>query len=365
MIKPSGQLKHKLLREDLMRRLVGMNPGDAFLSVREIMDEFAVSQATVTKAVEGLCEEGLLDRNVGLGTFVTDEVLRHKKGAPPVICLALPRWESSFLIQIENHFSSMANAFGYEAAIMQYDWRENAPQRLPDRKVDALLIIPSGRQMSSQELDKLNAFGKPLAIFGREFKDLAIDSVYSDDNYAGALAASQLLKLGHKKIAAIVSEPRSVVIAARLDGFKTHCAIHGVKVEEIDCGIAHGDFNMAKVYAKTKELLKEGALTQSGLFVTSAPPAMAVLKALYERGVKVPEDISLISCNGDSLSAFFHPSLTVINDPVEKMVEGALKLLLARLSGKGKAEMTKLNHKPELVEGGSCAIAKDLKESKP
>ena len=363
MIKKTGQHKHKILRDDLMRRIVAMNPGQAFLSVREIMEEFGVSQATVSKALESLCEDGLLDKNVGLGTFVTEEVLRHKKGAPPVICIAIPRWESSFLLQIENAFSSLAKPLGYEADIIQFDWRENTPPNLPDRKTDALLIVPAGKQMDSKEIDKLNSLGKPFAIFGRELKDLAIDSIYSDDSYAGTLAASHLLKLGLKKLAIIVTEPRNSVISARMDGFKTHCSIHGLSVEEIDCGIKHGDYNMPKVYERIKELLAKGPLRHDGFFVTSAHPSLSVMKALYEHGVKIPSDVNLISCNGDSLSAFYFPALTVINDPVEEMVRGAVKLLMDRLSGKGPSDAIKLSYRPKLVAGGSCAPAKASQEA--
>ena len=357
MLKASGQLKHKILREDLMRRLLQMKPGDAFLSVREIMEEFDVSQATVSKALEGLCEEGLLIRNVGLGTFVTEEVMRHKKGAPPVICLALPRWESSYYHQVENSFSSIADELGYEADIIQFDWHNKTPQMLPQRKIDALLTIPASLPMEERDIENLRSFGKPLAIFDRQLQGIEVDCVYADERYAGALAANHLLELGHKKLAIIISEPHLNIVAERQEGFNTHCAIHGVKSVCIDCEIKNGESSLPKVYAKVKQTLAEGAFDFTGLFIVSGQPCLAAMKAIAEAGLKIPSEISMISCSGDSLSAYYTPSLTVVNNPLEDMVRGSIRMLLDRIAGKGPANAVKLKYKPELIVGGSCAHA--------
>jgi DNA-binding LacI/PurR family transcriptional regulator len=357
MIKATGQLKHKLLSEDLRRLLVKRSPGEAFLSVREIMDQFDVSQATVTKALETLCEEGLLERNVGQGTFVTEEVLRHKKGSPPVICLAVARWESGYLLQLQNIFSSLASELGFYPEILQFDWREVVPEKLPPRKTDALLVAPSGGKMELKHIERLANYSKHCAVYGHELKELPIDSVFSDENYAGVLAASHLIKLGHRKLAVAMTEPENGITLPRMEGFRSHAALHELQTTLIDCHMKHGDDGLPIIYNKLKGLLKEGAFDATGLFVISSSASLAAIKALHEASLRIPADLSVLSCSGDSLTKYYHPALTVINEPVEDMLRGIVRSLMDRIAGKGVAGGAKLAYKPALFQRESTGPA--------
>ena len=84
--------KSEQLYCELKGQLVARAPGSTFRTVRSIMDDFDVSQATVSSAIQRLTEEGLLRKNGRRSMEVTDAVLRYRKGAKPVYCLAIPRW---------------------------------------------------------------------------------------------------------------------------------------------------------------------------------------------------------------------------------------------------------------------------------
>jgi len=355
MAKPARQPKHRLLCEELRKRLLEMEPGSGFLSVREIMHSFGVSQATVSKALESLCDEGLLETNVGSGTFVTEEVLRHRKGAAPSICLAIPRWESTFFLIIASAFTSACERMGLPYEIIMHDWRELMPSKLPARKIDGMLLVPSSPLFKAEDVVRMKALGKPVAVFGCDMKGMEVDSVYADDVYCGKLAASHLMKLGHRKLCAIVSEPRNRVIEDRIDGFAEQADLVGLKAEIVDCGIVSGDMAPSKVYARMKALLGSGRFDFSGVFVTSAPSALGALKAFNEAGVRIPERLSVIGCTGDSLSQFYYPALTVINEPFQQMVEASLELLLKRIESGGNAPYQSKRLRPELVERESTA----------
>jgi len=344
------QPKHRLLCEELRKRLLKMEPGAGFLSVREIMHSFEVSQATVTKALESLCGEGLLETNVGSGTFVTEEVLRHRKGAAPSICLAIPRWESTFFLIIASAFTSACERMGLPYEIIMHDWRELMPSKLPARKIDGMVLVPSSPLFRAEDVVRIKALGKPVAVFGCDMKGMDVDSVYADDVYCGKLAASHLIKLGHRKLCAIVSEPRNRVIMDRIDGFAEQADLVGLKAEIVDCGIVSGDFAPSKVYAKIKGLLASGGLDFSGAFITSAPSALGALKAFNEAGVGIPRQLSVIGCTGDSLSQFYSPSLTVINEPFQQMVDSCLDLLLKRIEGGPATPYQSRRLRPLLIE---------------
>ncbi len=353
--------KHKLLSEQLRGKLVRLKPGSVFPSVRAIMRDHSVSQATVTKALESLCDEGLIEKNAGNGTFVTAEVLRHRKDAAPTLCLALPRWESSLLHAIENCFSAGADSSRYHQEILLFDWKERIPiRRLPQRKIDALMIVPACDILHAEDFEALDALGKPYVIFGRDLKRTDVDFVCADDAFGGALAASHLISLGHRRLAVVISEPFTQPIQDRLKGFTDHAQLSGAEVLTIDCGISVGDFSVEKTYQRMREVLQASGreLGFTALFVTSSEPSLAVMKSLHEAHLAMPRDISIISYNGDTLCAYYHPTLSLVNDPLSLMVESGAELLLRRLGERKVRDRSQLRLRPLLVpmeSTGPCA----------
>lgn len=351
--------KSEALKGQLRKRLLAMTPGDGFLSIREIMREFAVSQITVTKALDGLCADGLLRKGPGGAVVVADEVLLHRGGTRPTICLAMPRWESEFLFTIANIFSSLGDKMGFRPEIAPFDSAQGGvPPELPSKRADGLLLAPPpSASFTSADMARLDAFERPLAVFGRSLKEFDIDCVYSDDAHAGALAASHLLSFGHRKLAAVASEPECVIVADRINAFVEHASLHGVAATVIDCGINPKDLSVAKVYIRVKELLACGGFPFTGLFVVSSASSLGVLKAIHEAGLRIPQDVNVISCNGNISTRYCYPALTVVNDPYAEMVEAGVKTLMERIAGDtGKAR--KLRFLPELVKMESTGPVK-------
>jgi DNA-binding LacI/PurR family transcriptional regulator len=324
------QPKHQILGCELRRQLLQMAPGDSFLTMKEIMGTFAVSQATVTKALESLYDEKLLCVNRGPGgAFVTEEVLRYKKGAPPTICLAVPRWNSGVNMLLENKFMDLSERFKYRPEIVPFktdvEWQD-AMDRL---RGDAILVIPQGDVPSQKNYEEMKASGKPFAVFG--FNLPGINSVWADPRHCGLLAAKHLVDLGHQRLAVILSEPKLPVILERATGFTDYAALNGIPCDVVDCGIKPGDFAVENVHATTKSLLAAGRPPFTGVFVTSAQPALGVMNAIQEAGLRIPGDISVISCIGDEYCRFFFPALTLVNEDFDHELESIIKLLMRNL----------------------------------
>ena len=152
--------KSEQLYCDLKEQLVSCEPGSSFLTVRSIMDDFAVSQATVSHAIQRLTEEGLLRRNGRRSMEVTEAVLRYRQGAKPVYCLAVPRWPSEYYNMIEQCFMAQTEQLGYELEVVRYDWRERVPHELKLAKVDGLVIVSSAT-ITGKDVSDMDALGIP------------------------------------------------------------------------------------------------------------------------------------------------------------------------------------------------------------
>ena len=327
--------KHEILYRELKKELLSFNPGDKIPSVREIMQDYSVSQATVTKSISRLQNESLLEKNLGLGTFVTEEVLKYKKDADPIILVATPRWNSAWYVGIERNFELAQKEYGFSVEFIHYDWQDGIPQKLPDRKADGLVIVPSVK-VTQEYLNQLEGFNLPYLIFDRSVENAMANSVCNDNQFAGALAADHLIKLGHRKLALIISEPKLTSVTGRIDGFTQYCELQNAEVELIDCDIKSGDRAVEKVYQTLKSRLKGAKPDYTGVFVTSENAVLGVYKAFYEKGMSIPGDVSIVGVDDQADSDFYYPALTTISSNLPKLVNSASEILLAQIKGNDK-----------------------------
>ncbi len=324
--------KHETLYRELKKELLGFNPGDKIPSVRDIMQDYSVSQATVTKSTSRLQNESLLEKSLGLGTFVTNEVLKYKKDAAPIILVATPRWNSPVNVAIEQNFELAEKECKFSTVFMHYDWHQNVPLKLPEQKIDGLIVIPSG-EITQNSVAQLEGFNIPFVVLGCFMEHMAINSVNGDGQFTGALAADHLIKFGHKKIALVISEPKVNDTKERINGFLQYCMLQGVKAEIIDCGIQRGDSSIEKVYHTLKNRLKQSQFDFSGIFIINESAVLGAYKAFTENGISIPEDISIIGVGNEMDSHFYCPALTTICSNIPKLVNVSVEILLAEING--------------------------------
>jgi DNA-binding LacI/PurR family transcriptional regulator len=348
--------KHAKLYRELKKELITLNPGDKIPSIRNIMLGYSVSQATVTKSISRLQDESLLKKSLGLGTFVTEEVLKYKKNAAPIILVATPRWNSAWYVGVERHFELAQKKYDFSTEFIHYDWQDGIPQKLPDRKADGLIVIPSGK-ITQQQLTQLEDFKLPFVIFDRPVESHSVNFVCSDDQFSGALAADHLIKLGHKKLALIISEPKVAPVTGRIAGFEQYCELQDAGLEIIDCNINSGDRAIAKVYKTLKARLKQSSPDYTGIFVTSESAALGVYKAFYEKGMSIPRDISIVGVDDQADSDFYYPALTTISSNLNKLVNAASKILLSKIYGAQNNNSLQQKIKSEIIiRKSTCKI---------
>lgn len=329
MIKP---VKYEDLYERLKARLTGLNPGENFLSVRDIMSHHDVSQATVTKALEPLLAEKLLEKRRGVGMYVTEEVLKYRQTAPPVIALAMPLWPARAFQMIENEFIRFSQEGGYLDEIIHFDWHDNVICKLPPKKIDGLIVIPASDNIRAEHIQSLDKLNVPYVFFGQQMKELPVSAVYDDGVYTGALAADHLIKLGHKKLMLMITEPGVEVIKDRIEGFKNCCRSQVDAVTEIDCKVKNGENPIVKAYSTAKKLLAAGSPDFTGIYVLSEEPCLGLYKALYEQGIRIPEDISIIGTDNIANSEYFYPGLTTVETSQEEMLQAAVAMMIKMIA---------------------------------
>lgn len=156
----------------------------------------------------------------------------------------------------------------------------------------------------------------------------------SIDDYAAALAAvKHLIALGHRRIAALVPscDDRSVS-ELRYKGYCDALKESGLTYDAALVVETDGGFEMPAAYAGMTELLNSGA-DFSAVFAISDTVAIAAMKAIEDKGLSIPGDISVIGIDGLVVSEYSNPTLTTLVQPAEKMGRQSVEMLLSLLDG--------------------------------
>ena len=195
------------------------------------------------------------------------------------------------------------------------------------------------------------AAGTPVVVMARRWQQG--DYVSTDDVKGGRLAAKHLLRRGHRRIALIRREdPRHTTVQAIVRGFRDVLGSAGVTVPDCwDVKVSDGQIRDGVVAADRLLELREHP---SAMFVTSDRNALGVIQRLLERGIRVPEDIAVISYDDIPYAECSQVPLTTIAVPKQRVGELAAEILFERYDGVGPNEPRHVLLPPKLVIRASC-----------
>lgn len=161
-------------------------------------------------------------------------------------------------------------------------------------------------------------------------------SVSIDDRVTAFRAVETLIEMGHRRIAALVpSRSDRSISEIRCEGYLEALEKHGLEFDPALLRETGGCFEMEETYRSMAELLDSG-LEFTAVFTLSDTCAMAAMKAISDRGLSVPEDISVIGIDGVSVSEYVTPTLTTMVQPAEEMGRESVRLLAEVLEGRGR-----------------------------
>ena len=146
-----------------------------------------------------------------------------------------------------------------------------------------------------------------------------------------------LCSRGHRRIAILTAYAHDTSIGKlRLDGYRRALKDHGIEYNPALVAHMHGSgsiYTMQNGYARTKELLESGT-PFTALYAISDTIAIGACKAIFDSGLSVPEDISVAGFDGLDLAAYYHPSITTIQQPMNEMALETSRMLFRLIRDK-------------------------------
>lgn len=198
-------------------------------------------------------------------------------------------------------------------------------QALHQRRVDGIILAPSAEP--KRALDYIAGLNLPCVLIDRMADD-RFDQIGVENVEAISALIDHVVSFGHRRIGFVAGQPGFVTTLERLAAYRSALATHGIDL--VTDYVVDGNATTACASAAAHRLL---SLPQppTALVTGNNLATIGVMRAIRERGLSVPKDISLVGIDDFEWSDFFEPRLTLVQQPCSELGRQAAGLLMDRI----------------------------------
>ncbi|MER8465480.1 LacI family DNA-binding transcriptional regulator [Mesorhizobium sp. M1396] len=342
-------------------------PNPRSITVRDVARAADVSKATAARVLGGY---GVVSDAIRADVMAAAKTLNYcpnelarsmTTGRSGIIGVVVGDIENPFFSLAVRGITDAAWAAGFNVILANSGERievEKAAVRLlVGKRVDGLIVTPSELRDISHLRD-IHRSARPLALLDRALPDLDVDTVTADDR---GITICILADAGHRKITYVIAvdaegrEYRDLgqiytsSIRERIDGFLTVCRDAGI--ERPERYVRLGATSPAETRRITDRLLS-GPDRPTAILASDSVIALEIFRVIRQHGLRVPEDISLITFHDADWTSVTTPPITVIDQPDYALGKSVAELLIRRLKGEVRPP-EKLILPTAIIERGS------------
>jgi LacI family transcriptional regulator len=194
---------------------------------------------------------------------------------------------------------------------------------LASHDTDGVILVTS--ELTQAQLEQLRSGGIPLVVVDPVNPPPPELASVGATNWAGGLAATEhLLNFGHRRIAAIAGPEDYLCSRARIDGYRSALERAGIGYDP--ALVRHGDFYHEGGFRCGGELL-DLAERPTAIFAGSDQQALGVYEAARQRGLRIPQDLSVVGFDDLPVARWVSPPLTTVRQPLAEMGRAAAQML--------------------------------------
>ena len=307
------------------------------VTLAEVAAEAGVSASTVSRILNGTAtvsenKKLAVDRAIAKLGFVPNPVARGLAGGRTMsVGVVTQTLDSPFYGVALRGIEEELDQAGYSPLFVSGHWNASEESRCIDmlrsRRVDGIIVL-TGR-LSDSAL-KQYAKEMPVLVTGRSLRGHNLFAL-NFDNVEGARQATQyLITLGHRRIAFISGVAEHPDAHERQRGYEAALAEAGIAFDPhlVAPGFFHEESGV-----QAMEQLLSSRHRFTAVFAANDQMALGACLALHRRGLKVPEDISVIGFDDLAASRFFLPPLSTVHHPAYELGQIAARSMLQMLSG--------------------------------
>jgi LacI family transcriptional regulator len=275
--------------------------------------------------------------------------------------VVIPDLMHSFFVEIVAGLETVASARGY--GLLLCSSNENpAKERaelelLRHRQVDGIILASVNATGNTDLLQRLSELKIGLVMIDRDdHPTVKCDRVVTDDVMVGRLATSHLLEQGRRAIAHIMGPPIAHA-KRRAEGYRAALEQHRIRARPE--WIVRGGFMDGNGYGAMKKLLALKPRVDA-VFAANDPSAIGAMKAIWDAGLRVPEDIAVVGAGEIALGDLLRVPLTTVSWSRDEQGKQAAQLLLDRIGPEPSERFHSVVIPPKLIVRQSSGLVERL-----
>lgn len=318
-------------------------------TLKEMAAELKISISTVSRALKShpriskATQEKVKELALQKGYVSTNDLSRKEKQNSNLIGVIVPKISYHLYAMAVSGIESIAEANGMHIIVCQsnesFEREKSLVRKLIHAGVNGVIASLASETKDFTHFKELKSLGIPLVFFNRECKDIATDKVTIDNNRAAYEATQHLIDIGCKNLAYLGGPEVLQINRERARGFLNALSEH--KMPMTNNHLVYCRFDRESTLSAARKLLYSPNYPD-GILTFSDQIAISVMLAAKERGIAIPEKLSLIGFNNEPVDALLEPSLTSIDQPGYQMGEESARLILKQLSDENSAYEKKI-----------------------
>lgn len=325
-------------------------------TMKRIAGELGVSITTVSKVLNNRADIGhatrarVLAKVAELG-YQPNAVARSLTlRRTHTLGVVIPDLMHSFFVEIVAGLETVASARGYGLLLCSSNEdpiKERAEiDMLRQRQVDGIILASVNASGNTDLLQRLGSLGIGLVMIDRDDHPVVkCDRVVTDDVQVGQLATTHLIEQGRRAIAHILGPP-IVHAKRRADGYRASLKEHRARSRAE--WIVRGGFMEADGYRAMKKLLAVKPRIDA-VFAANDPSAIGAMKAIWDAGLRVPDDIAIVGAGDIALGDLLKVPLSTVSWSRDQQGKEAARLLLDRIGPGPTAKFQSVVIPPRLI----------------
>lgn len=328
--------------------------GIQLASMKDVADLAGVSVSTVSRVISGKTPVNVATASrvkqainrLGFRPNLLAAGLRNKSGR--FIGLVVPSTDEPFatmisVIEVETRCADFSLLLANSSSDLTIE--QMFIESLVRRHADGVIFSVVSEE--SKAAESLSKSGIPVVMFGRIGRSHRnIVTVGLDNHEAGRQAARLLVESGHRRVGTLTG-PLSVQLTNdRLIGFKEELKLHGIHLRDED--IYNGDFSFKSGVEQAKRLVDVSLGNVTAIWAQSDLMAIGLMRELANRGVRVPDDLSIAGMDDIPFAHMTVPALSTIRQPIPEMCRRAVQSIVT-YGGPGQHATGDFLFSPEIV----------------
>ncbi|GAB2694975.1 LacI family DNA-binding transcriptional regulator [Thalassiella azotivora] len=328
----------------------------------DIAAQAGVSEATVSRVLNakpGVAESTRQAVLTALDVLGYERPARLRRKSAGLVGLITPELENPIFPAFAQVIESALARQGFTPVLCTQTpggvHEDDYTQMLLERGVSGIVFVSglhADTTADTGRYTRLRDRGLPIVLINGYAEDVDAPFISNDDAASMDLAVAHLVAQGHSRIGLALGPGRFVPSTRKVAGFRSALASH-LGVEDASDLVEHTLFSVEGGAAAAQHLMDRGC---TAVICGSDMMALGAIRAVRERGLDVPDDVSVVGYDDSLLIAYTDPPLTTIRQAVPAMGAAAVRALLDEISGV-PAPRAEYVFRPELVVRSSTGAA--------